>query len=286
MRWPVEHPACTDDALAPHRGGAEELCAGARVLDVLRHLPGRRVASLVALGDGRLGVLKVFASPRARGNDRRLRALAAGGAGALVPRPLGCDRSGHVSLVEHVPGTVFAALDDGAFVAHAHAIGVALRELHGAPVVLDRRWGLDDELALLVSRATEDTRPSVARRVARPEVDLDAPLVPAHRDCHPQQVVVDEDGHVCWIDLDDAAMAPAGLDLGNMVAHLRRDAALGLRARDASTDAVDALLAGYGDTPADVESWAELSWLRLAALATSRHGRPDWTAVLLGAGAR
>ena len=99
MRWPADHPVLVDEALAARAGGADELARGAAIGTVLRHLPGRRVATAVRLLDGTDAVLKVFASPRARGNDRRLAALAVSSAGELVPRSLGVDRAGHVSLV-------------------------------------------------------------------------------------------------------------------------------------------------------------------------------------------
>ena len=79
-----------------------------------------------------------------------------------------------------------------------------------------------------------------------------------------------------WIDLDDAAMAPAGLDVGNFVAHLRRDHAFGLRGADETRDAIEGFLDGYGEAPADLAAWERLSLIRLAGLATSRHNRYDW----------
>jgi Ser/Thr protein kinase RdoA (MazF antagonist) len=218
-------------------------------------------------------VLKVFASPRARGNVRRIESLRRSSAGHLVPEPWGVDDAGHVSLVAFVDGQVFDCLDDDRFVATAELAGLALRELHDSAAMLDRTWTLDDELRLLVSRATTTTRTCVDLVVGRAPHLLSDPLVSAHRDCHPRQLVTVADG-VCWIDLDDAAMAPSGLDVGNMVAHLRRDAVLGRRSPPASERAIVAFRSGYGETASDVDGWEQLSLLRLAGLAETRDRCP------------
>ncbi len=272
MHWPADHPANTDPALRTWAEGAQELCPEASVVTVLRHLPGRRVASLVETTRGR-GVLKVFASPRARGNVRRIESLRRSSAGHLVPEPWGVDDAGHVSLVEFVVGQVFDCLDHDGFVATAELAGLALRQLHDSRAILDRTWTLDDEIRLLVSRATTTTQRFVDLAVARAGHLGRDRLVSAHRDCHPRQLVTVAHG-VCWIDLDDAAMAPSGLDVGNMVAHLRRDAVLGRRSPAASDQAIVAFRSGYGETASDVESWEQLSLLRLAGLAETRHQRP------------
>ena len=282
MRWPGDHPAVTDPALAPWRAGADEVCPEAEVVAVLRHLPGRRVASLVRTAGG-LRVLKVFASPRARGNDRRLRALALSRAGVLVPRPLGADSAGHVGLVSYAEGELFECLDDRRFVTTAEAVGAALRRLHGSGAQLDRRWGVAEEMEQLRRRATPTTRAAVERLPSAALPDDDAggrSYVSAHRDCHPRQVVLTAAG-VRWIDLDDAAMAPAGLDVGNFLAHLRRDAVLGRRCAAATTGAVAAFRRGYGPLPSQVDRWERLSLLRLAGLAELRHGSAEQAGTLL-----
>lgn len=279
MRWPVDHPAVVDPGLIPWAGGADEVAPGATVLRVLRHLSGRRVASLVELGDraepsresGALGVLKVFASPRARGNDRRLRALAAAGLGDIVPVPLGVDRAGHLQLVSFVPGSVFDGLDGATFVDGAQWAGALARRLHASGADLDRRWTWHDEVTLLAKRATPTTRAAVDSVIARTAHLADEPLVAAHRDCHPKQLVLTDTG-AAWIDLDDAALAPAALDVGNLLAHLHRDAALGVRDGAVTDLAVEAVLAAYGAVPGDLAAWTELALVRLAGLAETRHG--------------
>jgi len=219
-------------------------------------------------------VLKVFARPRARGNDRRLRSLAATRAGPLVPRPLGVDPSGHVSLVAWTAGEVYDRVDARTFVAAAPAAGAALRALHASGAQLDRSWTYREEVAQLRRRATPATRAAAEEIVAATAALAAEPLVPAHRDCHPRQVVL-RAGAVHWIDLDDAALAPAALDVGNFVAHLRRDACLGRRPVEATEAAVAGFLDGYGPVAGDLEGWTRLALVRLAGLAETRHGCPE-----------
>ena len=272
MPWPADHPLRVDRALEPWAGAARAILAEGRFIRVLRHLEGRRVASLVEMPQGP-AVLKVFARPRARGNDRRLRLLAASPAGGLVPRSLGVDRSGHVSLVEWTTGRVYDGVDDSGFVRLARSIGAALRSLHGSGTALDRSWTYDDETTQLRRRATPATWQAIERVVVATRDLASEPLVPAHRDCHPRQIVVCADG-VRWIDLDDAALAPAALDVGNFVAHMRRDECLGRRSRSVTEAAIQGVLDGYGPIAGDLEGWTRLALVRLAGLAETRHGQP------------
>lgn len=273
MCWPADHPLRTDAALAPWAEAAAGLCPGSRCVRVLRYLENRRVATLIEFPHGR-AVLKVFARPRARGNDRRLKSFAASPAGELVPTPLAVDSSGHVSVVSWAAGEVYDQVDDETFIAAAGYIGRALRRLHESNAALDRVWAYDDEVAQLRRRATPATRNAVEEIIAATAALANERLAPAHRDCHPRQVVLHGD-RVMWIDLDDATLAPPALDVGNFVAHLRRDACLGRRDHGASEEAVGAFVDGYGRIDGDLEAWTRLALARLAGLAETRHRRPD-----------
>ena len=278
MHWPAEHPLRADDLLARWRGPADRLCGDGVVLRVLKHVRGRRVATLVSTADG-LAVLKVFSSPRARGNDRRLRALGPA-VGDLLPRALQVDPLGHVGLLSYLPGQPLDSLSGPTFVAACGQAGVALARLHGCGVVLDRQWTAADELAQLRSKATPTTEHAITRAVRSWSPQPDALLVPAHRDLHLAQVVVQPVG-VAFIDLDETTMAPRGLDVGNLLGHLSQEAALGRRPAVEVADAAAAFLTGYGGAPADTDCWQQLTIARLAALADVRFDRPDWTAALL-----
>lgn len=251
------------------------------LLRVLRQVHGRRATVLGAL-DGTPVVIKVFASPRARGNDRRLLALAAAGLSDVVPASLRVDDSGHVGVLGYRPGTILDTVDGSTFVSACAAAGRTLARLHASPALLDRTWRHEDEVAQLLRRAPASTRARAERAAALP-FDERVSLVCSHRDFHPRQVVVGSAPpvHVTFIDLDDAAMAPAGLDVGNMTAHLRREAVCGRRSRAVSEAAIEAFLSGYGALPADLETWEVLALTRLAGLAESRHRRPEERDALL-----
>jgi Ser/Thr protein kinase RdoA (MazF antagonist) len=287
MRWPADHPLLTDDALRPFEPAAAELADGSRVVRVLRHLDRRRVATLIEReSDGRKTVLKVFASPRARGNDRRLRLLADGRVASIVPASLGTDRQGHVHLVSYHDGRELVELTDDDFPASCRRVGVALRRLHDCGAVLDRSWGWAEESAQLERQALPSTRAAV-EQLLDGAGDIDGTdWVCAHRDCHPGQVIVEPSGAVRWIDLDDCAMAPRALDVGNMVAHLRRENLRGARAVEVAAAAERQFLIGYqAASPiplADLDRWIDVAMLRLAALAATRHrDRPLHDALLL-----
>ncbi len=278
MHWPAEHPLRADDLLARWRGPADRLCGDGVVLRVLKHVRGRRVATLVSTADG-LAVLKVFSSPRARGNDRRLRALGPA-VGDLLPRALQVDPLGHVGLLSYLPGQPLDRLSGPPFVVACGQAGAALARLHGCGIVLDRQWTAADELAQLRSMATPTTEHAITRAVRSWSPQPDALLVPAHRDLHLAQVVVQPAG-VAFIDLDETTMAPRGLDVGNLLGHLSQEVALDRRPAVEVGAAAAAFLTGYGGAPADTECWQQLTLARLAALADVRFDRPDWTAALL-----
>jgi Phosphotransferase enzyme family len=268
MQWPLDHPAVTDEALAPWAHHADTVASGAQFVRLLRHLPARRVATQVRMADGQQAVLKVFAGPRARGNGRRLEALQRSSVSNLVPRPLGVDATGHVSLVEWIEGVMFDQAPHGRFAEAAFQVGVSLRQLHESGVDLDRSWTIRKELALLEKRQTPTVQLLVKTMGGMEylgEQLADEPLVTAHRDCHLRQAVMAHDS-ARWIDLDDCAMAPAGLDVGNMIAHLKREAAIGLRDQRVVDEAVAAFRKGYG----------------LCGLAETRHQRLDWLASIAG----
>jgi hypothetical protein len=263
-----------DELLTDALAAADEWLPDLSVDRVLRHVPGRRITALSSNGDEKV-VVKLFHSPRARGNHRRLSELTTAGLGDLVPSSLGHDPTGRVGLLEYRPGMVFDQLHDAEFVTAAHLAGEALRRLHDCGADLDREWTEADEIDTLCRRATDHTRPFVDTLLRSPATVHTGPAVPSHRDCHPRQLIVDGSG-VHWIDLDDCTMAPAGLDVGNMAAHLTREGVLGRRSRVVAGEARTQFIAGYRwERPAaDLARWELLSLARLAGLAESRHGSP------------
>ncbi|MEZ5215279.1 MAG: glycosyltransferase [Ilumatobacteraceae bacterium] len=269
-----------DPALAPHADAIAELCAEFRVVRTLRHVVGRRATCLVEGPDGARAVLKVFASQRAAAITGASSALAGAGLGDIVPASLAHHPAGHVGIVSFRPGVVLDELADDRFVDACEAAGLALARLHRSDARLDRTWTVDQELDLLDRRlpASLGELHRAVREFVVPGL-LGAP-VPSHRDCHPRQLVVTPTGAVAWIDLDDCATAPPGLDLGNLLAHLWREEILGRRSPSLVADARDAVLRGYHaddlegpSIPEHVRrSWELVSLARLAGLAETRHG--------------
>ena len=202
-------------------------------------------------------------------------ALAAAGLKEIVPVSFGCDATGHVGVLDHRPGWGLEDLPDQDFVVACRCAGVALRRLHDSGADLDRTWRLDDESAQLARSAPAGLQ-ALATDVAADALRIpEGPLVPSHRDCHPRQLVVDHQ-QVAWIDLDDCAMAPRGLDVGNMIAHLTREHVVGRRNRSIASASRQAFLDGYAWSfdPDDLGRWERLTLVRLAGLAEARHGAP------------
>jgi hypothetical protein len=199
-----------------------------------------------------------------------------------VPTSLGHDDTGRVGLVGYRPGIVLDQVDDRDFVVSCQRAGAALSALHRCGATLDREWTLDDELDQLRGRAPgsiADLVLDVIERFGGPSLTA---IVPSHRDCHPRQLVV-AGSEVHWIDLDDAAMAVPGLDVGNMLAHLSREQLLGRRSRTLTDAARAAFREAYGWSHGEVElrRWEVLSLTRLAGLAESRHRSLDQRDALL-----
>jgi len=184
----------------------------------------------------------------------------------VVPSPLAVGPAGHAGLLEYVPGRPLRMLSGPEFIDCCEELGRLLGRLQASSVRLDREWTALREVDAISRRF-----PSDEASWSPPAPDA---LVPAHRDLHPGQVVA-APGAVRLIDLDEAAMAPAGLDVGNFLAHLDRDAALGQRPGEEVRAATRAFLGGYGDDPPDLPWWRRITLARLACLEEQRHGRPD-----------
>ena len=275
MRWPDGSPP-DDERLADAIAASQSFAPHVSIHEVLRHVRGRRITASATTDGGLPIVVKLFHGPRARGNHRRLQALHDAGLGDTVPTSLGHDDSGRVGMVGYRPGIVLDQVADRDFVGSCHRAGAALAALHHRGATLDRGWTLDDELVQLRNLAPGSIADLVFDVIDRFSAPSPTAIVPSHRDCHPRQLVVARHD-VHWIDLDDAAMAVPGLDVGNMLAHLSREHLLGRRTR-ALTDAAraafrDAYEWSHGE--AELRRWEVLSLTRLAGLAESRHHSLD-----------
>jgi Ser/Thr protein kinase RdoA (MazF antagonist) len=240
MHWPADHPVRTDPVLAEWRADADAVCPEGEVVTVLRHVAGRRVATLVRTPDGP-AVLKLYRSEKASGNHLRLQTLWLGAGSVPPPRPLAVGPAGHAGLLEYVPGRPLRAVSGADFVAACEEVGRVLARLHASDVLLDRGWTARTEIDDLARRFTASGGGSWLPPA--PET-----LVPAHRDLNPSQVVI-VPGAVRLIDFDEATMAPAGLDVGNFLAHLTKDVVQGRRLPTETEPAGEAFLRGYGRIP-------------------------------------
>jgi Ser/Thr protein kinase RdoA (MazF antagonist) len=249
-----------------------ESIVGAPVsLEELKNKPGRR-RTVRARGPRGTAIVKVYASERASVVARRVESLAAGPQEPVVPTVIHVDPELHLVVLSDVPGRpVRQALLEGDVVTCARS-GAALGTWHAAwhgraPGVL-RPHTVEREVATLRARA-ETASPPVARALDDALSGLTGQWVcttVVHRDLYEEQVLVDE--RIGLIDLDDAAVGPPELDLGNLLAHmelleLRRDRDLAFERR--------ALLQAYAETGpvlnrALLDRCRRLTLLRLACL--------------------
>jgi Ser/Thr protein kinase RdoA (MazF antagonist) len=217
----------------------------------LKHKPGRRV-TLRTRGPNGSAIVKLYRSDRAAHVAERISSLTGGPAEPEVPEVLTVDIARRMLVLSEVVGV---PLREAVLAGNRHECrraGAAIAEWHRAwtgrePPLLDRHT-VEDELAALVDRAALAPR-EIGTRVAAslPAVRgaWDAVTV-VHRDLYEEQVLLGE--RVGLIDLDDIALGPPELDVGNLVAHLDL---LELRSERDLSAGREAFLEGY-------ESVAEL----------------------------
>jgi Ser/Thr protein kinase RdoA (MazF antagonist) len=252
----------------------EEIVGTPLLLEELKSKQGRR-QTVRAVGPRRRAIVKVYESERAPVVAARLRSLAGGPAEPQVPEVLHVDPTLRLVILSEVPGRPLrAALLAGELGECARA-GAALRRWHSfwfgaAPPPLMSHT-VERELEILLAWA-DRAEPAIAETVRRRAVPLSAqwptPTV-VHRDLYEEQIVLGP--RIGLIDLDDAALGPAELDVGNLVAHIEL---LELRKGRDLRAAVEALLGGYGEDALDrvlLDRCRRLTLLRLACI----HGRPE-----------
>jgi Ser/Thr protein kinase RdoA (MazF antagonist) len=237
----------------------------------LKRKPGRRL-TLRARGPHTSAIVKVYASDRARLVAARIRALAAGPPEPAVPEVLHVDAARRTVILSDVSGRPLReALLEGALNACAQA-GAALGVWHGAwrggePDGL-RPHTVGRELEILRERSA-GARTSLASAVeeALPDLGRDWTCsTVVHRDLYEEQLLIGR--QVGLIDLDDAALGPPELDVGNLLAHVDL---LERRSGRELGEATRVLLGAYADTgpPLDFElldGCRRLTLVRLACI--------------------
>lgn len=249
----------------------EELVGAPVALEELKHKPGRR-RTLRVRGSRGSAIAKVYASDRASTVARRIAALAAGPPEPVVPVVLHVDPELHLLVLSEVPGQPLRDPLLQGDVSVCLRVGAALGAWHTAwkgiaPMPLQRHT-IDRELEILRSRA-EATSPSVAHAVADALPHLATEWrcsTVVHRDLYEEQVLAGERAGL--IDVDDAALGPPELDVGNLLAHVELLARR--RGRELARE-TQVLLDGYAETgpgldEALLDRCRRLTLLRLACL--------------------
>ena len=193
-------------------------------LEVLKDKPGRR-ATMRARGSRRSAIVKTYASQRAATVAARVRGVAGGPGEPVVPEVLLLDEALHLVVLSEVPGEPLTrSLTSGDRHACARA-GAALGAWHvawrGTAPAAHRPHTVAREIEILEARLAR-TPPELAAtvRAALPPLahgDWGWSTI-VHRDLYEEQIMVGE--RIGLIDLDDSALGPPELDVGNLLGHL------------------------------------------------------------------
>lgn len=243
-------------------------------VEELKCKPGRR-RTLRATGSKRTAIVKIYESQRAPLVAARVRSLSAGPPEPSTPEVLHLDLERRLVVLSEVHGTPLREAILAGDLAACAGAGRALAGWHRAwrnatPTGL-RPHTMQDEERILVERS-EAAPPVIAAAVQAllPSLRGDwACTTVVHRDLYEEQVLLGD--RVGLIDLDDVALGPPELDLGNLIAHvdlLERRSGKDLRAP------TEALLDGYGPDALDaalLDRCRRLALLRLACI----HALPE-----------
>jgi len=188
-------------------------------LEVLKDKPGRRRTAR-ACGPHGTAIVKWYASERAPVVAARVAALSGGPSSPAIPAVLGCDPADHTVVLSDVDGTPFSGRLDA-----AAEVGRALGAWHGwwegrAPAPLQPHTAEREFEVLDQWRSRAEPGPAKAAAAVRDQLGgvSWAPSTVVHRDLYEEQILVGP--VVGLIDLDDVAVGPPELDLGNLLAHL------------------------------------------------------------------
>jgi hypothetical protein len=256
---------------------------------LLAHRAERRAVLLTGTGSGRY-YARVLPPGRVGATVERWRVAKRLLNGAVcTPDPVEVDEPGGLVLSPALPGVPLHELvGRGEGLEHAGAVGRALAALHAAtPGPELAAHGPREEARVLEAWIEAIARHAPllegpVRRTAHGVLDRleDAPvgeLVPAHRDFHDGQVLIDRAG-VNVLDFDTLCLAERALDLANMLVHLELRALQRLCRASWAGAAGAALLRGYGECADErLALYADATRLRLACVYAFR---PRWGAVV------
>lgn len=273
-------------------------------VQLLRHRPGRRALLQYQLDFPDRASQRLLGKWRHKGVDQHSytiqRALWQQGfnmAELSVPEPLAMLPAQQLWLQRHCPGHMYTSLlsPDSPPVL-ARRIGQAIASLHASRLPVERQWTLADELALLQQRLQQASqlRPVWAARInalaaATSKLAASLPAHPAagiHRDCYPDQILVDGE-RLIWLDFDLYCLGDPALDIGNFLAHMIEHAirhhgdpfALGQQ-QQALQDSF-LMHSPHALTDTAIHGWTTLSLARHIYLSTQFPDRQHTTAPLL-----
>jgi hypothetical protein len=204
-------------------GRLEQIVGSPVELEELAHRPGDH-RTLRASGSVMTAIVKLFASDRAAMVAARVGALGSVPPGVTVPRVLSSDPELQMVVLSEVQGEpLTGALLEGDAAA-CRCAGAAVGSWHRswrrrAPSPL-RPHGANRELETL-HRCADAAAPRLADAVRRSAADLAEPwacTTVVHRNLTDARILMGE--RVGLIGLDQAALGPPELDMGNLLAHI------------------------------------------------------------------
>lgn len=187
-----------------------------------------------------------------------------------IPRAIAYFEQHHLLLLESVAGVSLTAYAqrENAFV----RLGNSLGKLHDVkpPRPAQRSTRLTPEALTEATATISQARPDVAGLVRSLSTKLIAQYehgepVFLHGDVHPKNILLNDD-RLFLLDLDQAAVGPAEVDLGSVIAGLYCDACTGIRTWPDASTLQRALLTGYGTQ----QNSHALRWHTAAALLQER----------------
>ncbi|HEX5884432.1 MAG TPA: aminoglycoside phosphotransferase family protein, partial [Pyrinomonadaceae bacterium] len=192
-----------------------------------------------------------------------------------VPRALSYSGGHHLLLLESLPGVSLSALKSWQRKHSFFLLGRALRALHdiSPPMWLPRSTRLTPEALTRATTTISQARPDVAGLVQRLSDRLlqrkragceDEPAL-LHGDVHPKNILINND-RVYLLDLDQAAVGNALVDLASVIAGLYCASCVGALTWSEAVSLRRTLLAGYGQ----LKNSTSLQWHIAAALLTER----------------
>lgn len=192
-----------------------------------------------------------------------------------VPRVLSYSDNHRLLLLESLPGVSLSAAGSRQRKHSFFLLGRALRDLHviSPPSWLPRSTRLTPEALTGVTATISQARPDVATLVQRLSDRLlqlhravceDEPAL-LHGDVHPKNILLSND-RVYLLDLDQAAVGNALVDLASVIAGLYCASCVGTLTWNETVSLRRNLLAGYGP----LKDSTSLQWHIAAALLTER----------------